>query len=127
MSLTHISLTFACWKSADLVLVSPLWQRNSRFAMISSRRLPADDARCNKVRRRQLRILGKIEPLTALLSHRGPEQRRLLEIELEAVGMRLNRKKPDVVVKTKVSRSSLGPTDHIDLNVLLPRPVEVSR
>lgn len=31
------------------------------------------------------------------------EQRRLLEIELEAVGIRLNRKKPDVVVKPKAA------------------------
>lgn len=29
------------------------------------------------------------------------EQRKLLEIELEAVGIRLNRKKPDVVLKPK--------------------------
>ena len=31
------------------------------------------------------------------------EQRRLLEIELDAVGIRLNRKKPDVVFKRKTT------------------------
>lgn len=31
------------------------------------------------------------------------EQRRLLEIELDAVGIRLNKRKPDVVVKRKTT------------------------
>ncbi|SGZ06506.1 BQ5605_C031g10949 [Microbotryum silenes-dioicae] len=35
--------------------------------------------------------------------NRAANQRRLLEIELEAVGMRLNRKKPDVIVRIKAA------------------------
>lgn len=31
------------------------------------------------------------------------EQRRLLEIELDAVGIRLNKRKPDVIVKRKTT------------------------
>ena len=31
------------------------------------------------------------------------EQRRLLEIELDAVGIRLNKQRPDVVVKRKTT------------------------
>jgi len=34
---------------------------------------------------------------------KSEEQRRLLEIELDAVGIRLNRKKPDVVFKRKTT------------------------
>lgn len=33
---------------------------------------------------------------------KGDRQRRLLEIELEAVGIRLNRSRPDIVFKQKV-------------------------
>lgn len=31
------------------------------------------------------------------------EQRRLLEIELDAVGIRLNKRRPDIVVKRKTT------------------------
>jgi len=34
---------------------------------------------------------------------KSDEQRRLLEIELDAVGIRLNKKKPDVVFKRKTT------------------------
>ena len=34
---------------------------------------------------------------------KSEEQRRLLEIELDAVGIRLNQKKPDVVFKRKTT------------------------
>ena len=34
---------------------------------------------------------------------KSTEQRRLLEIELDAVGIRLNKRKPDVVVKRKTT------------------------
>lgn len=34
---------------------------------------------------------------------KSAEQRRLLEIELDAVGIRLNKKKPDVVFKRKTT------------------------
>lgn len=34
---------------------------------------------------------------------KSEEQRRLLEIELDAVGIRLNKKKPDVVFKRKTT------------------------
>ena len=34
---------------------------------------------------------------------KGDSQRRLLELELEAVGIRLNTKAPDVVIRQKVS------------------------
>ena len=37
------------------------------------------------------------------------EQRRLLEIELDAVGIRLNKRRPDVVVKRKTT----GGVSHI--------------
>lgn len=34
---------------------------------------------------------------------KSEEQRRLLEIELDAVGIRLNKKKPDVVFKRRTT------------------------
>jgi ribosome-interacting GTPase 1 len=34
---------------------------------------------------------------------KSQEQRRLLEIELDAVGIRLNKQKPDIVVKRKTT------------------------
>ena len=34
---------------------------------------------------------------------KGDSQRRLLELELEAVGIRLNTKAPDVIIRQKVS------------------------
>lgn len=40
---------------------------------------------------------------------KSAEQRRLLEIELDAVGIRLNKRKPDVVVKRKTTG---GVSDH---------------
>lgn len=43
---------------------------------------------------------------TDAFARRGDNQRRLLEIELEAVGLRLNRARPDVVLKPKVRRFS---------------------
>lgn len=40
---------------------------------------------------------------------KSAEQRRLLEIELDAVGIRLNKQRPDVVVKRKTTGGvSLG-------------------
>ncbi|KAL7408847.1 P-loop containing nucleoside triphosphate hydrolase protein [Mrakia frigida] len=54
-------------------------------------------------RGRQVIAVAKTADLVIILldATKQTEQRRLLEIELEAVGIRLNRKKPDVVLKTK--------------------------
>lgn len=41
--------------------------------------------------------------LIMLDATKSEEQRRLLEIELDAVGIRLNKKKPDVVFKRKTT------------------------
>lgn len=41
--------------------------------------------------------------LMMLDATKSEEQRRLLEIELDAVGIRLNKKKPDVVFKRKTT------------------------
>jgi ribosome-interacting GTPase 1 len=41
--------------------------------------------------------------LIMLDATKSDEQRRLLEIELDAVGIRLNKKKPDVVFKRKTT------------------------
>lgn len=41
--------------------------------------------------------------LVMLDATKSDEQRRLLEIELDAVGIRLNKKKPDVVFKRKTT------------------------
>jgi len=41
--------------------------------------------------------------LVMLDATKSEEQRRLLEIELDAVGIRLNKKKPDVVFKRKTT------------------------
>lgn len=38
---------------------------------------------------------------------KSEEQRRLLEIELDAVGIRLNKKKPDVVFKRRTTGGSV--------------------
>jgi hypothetical protein len=38
---------------------------------------------------------------------KSDEQRRLLEIELDAVGIRLNKQKPDVVFKRKTTGGSV--------------------
>lgn len=45
---------------------------------------------------------------------KGDSQRRLLELELEAIGIRLNQKQPDIVFKPKV-RISPSPTSLISL------------
>lgn len=41
--------------------------------------------------------------LVMLDATKSEEQRRLLEIELDAVGIRLNKKKPDVVFKRRTT------------------------
>lgn len=41
--------------------------------------------------------------LVMLDATKSEEQRRLLEIELDAVGIRLNKKKPDVVFKKRTT------------------------
>jgi ribosome-interacting GTPase 1 len=41
--------------------------------------------------------------LVMLDATKSEEQKRLLEIELDAVGIRLNKKKPDVVFKKKTT------------------------
>lgn len=41
---------------------------------------------------------------------KSEEQRRLLEIELDAVGIRLNKQKPDIVFKR---RTTGGVCDHL--------------
>ncbi|KAG6381437.1 hypothetical protein JVT61DRAFT_5854 [Boletus reticuloceps] len=41
--------------------------------------------------------------LVMLDSTKSEEQRRLLEIELDTVGIRLNKRKPDVVFKRKTT------------------------
>ena len=41
--------------------------------------------------------------LMMLDATKSEEQRRLLEVELDAVGIRLNKKKPDVVFKRKTT------------------------
>lgn len=50
--------------------------------------------------------------------NKAEQQKRLLEVELEAIGMRLNRKKPDVLLKPKkaggVSISHTVPMTKID-------------
>jgi hypothetical protein len=49
--------------------------------------------------------------LIMLDATKSDEQRRLLEIELDAVGIRLNKKNPDVVFKRKTTggvRPALG-------------------
>lgn len=49
---------------------------------------------------------------------KSDEQRRLLEIELDAVGIRLNKKKPDVVFKRKTTggvRPTLAHTKRFSL------------
>ena len=56
---------------------------------------------------------------------KSEEQRRLLEIELDAVGIRLNKKKPDVVFKRKTTGGVRGPfsvcgTDVIALTAVHP-------
>lgn len=51
--------------------------------------------------------------LIMLDATKSEEQRRLLEIELDAVGIRLNKRKPDVVFKRKTTGGvSLGSINH---------------
>lgn len=53
--------------------------------------------------------------LIMLDATKSEEQKRLLEIELDAVGIRLNKKKPDVVFKKKTTGGvSLTPSYFID-------------
>lgn len=58
---------------------------------------------------------------------KSEEQRRLLEIELDAVGIRLNKRKPDVVFKRKttggVSISRYPIPDFLRANLLRLRYV----
>ena len=43
---------------------------------------------------------------------KSEEQKRLLEIELDAVGIRLNKRKPDVVFKRKTTGGVSDPVCH---------------
>lgn len=49
--------------------------------------------------------------LVMLDATKSDEQKKLLEVELDAVGIRLNKKKPDVVFKKKTT-GGVGPSLH---------------
>ena len=57
--------------------------------------------------------------LMMLDATKSEEQRRLLEIELDAVGIRLNKRKPDVVFKRKTT----GGVRHLKYAVVLSLPL----
>lgn len=59
---------------------------------------------------------------------KGDRQRRLLEIELEAVGIRLNCSRPDIVFKQKVrGLPQLYHSLSSDNSFMISRLLEVSR
>ncbi|KAK4705867.1 developmentally-regulated GTP-binding protein, partial [Phenoliferia sp. Uapishka_3] len=64
-----------------------------------------EGASSGRGRGRQVIAVAKTADLVLMMLDvtKGDKQRRLLEIELEAVGMRLNRKKPDVVFRPKTA------------------------
>ncbi|KDE04042.1 developmentally-regulated GTP-binding protein 2 [Microbotryum lychnidis-dioicae p1A1 Lamole] len=64
-----------------------------------------EGAASGKGRGRQVIAAAKSADLVLMMldATKAANQRRLLEIELEAVGMRLNRKKPDVIVRIKAA------------------------
>ena len=57
--------------------------------------------------------------LVMLDATKSDEQRRLLEIELDAVGIRLNKKKPDVVFKRKTTGGVRPPQNNALLVLIL--------
>jgi ribosome-interacting GTPase 1 len=61
--------------------------------------------------------------LIMLDATKSEEQRRLLEIELDAVGIRLNKHKPDVVFK----RRTTGGVSMNSLNKVFPDLCDISR
>lgn len=73
-----------------------------------------------KGRGRQVVAVAKTADLILMVLdvNKAEEQKRLLEIELEAIGIRLNRKKPDILLKPKkaggVSISHTVPLTKID-------------
>ncbi len=69
-------------------------------------------------RGRQVVSTAKTADLIVIMldATKSEEQRRLLEIELDAVGIRLNKKKPDVVFKRKTT----GGVRHSNYAIVLP-------
>jgi ribosome-interacting GTPase 1 len=67
--------------------------------------LPITDSSQGRGRGRQVVSTAKTADLILIMldATKSDEQRRLLEIELDAVGIRLNKKKPDVVFKRKTT------------------------
>lgn len=79
-----------------------------------------EGAASGKGRGRQVVAVAKTADLVLMVLdvNKAEEQKRLLEIELEAIGIRLNRKKPDILLKPKkaggVSISNTVPLTKID-------------
>ncbi|ORY90742.1 P-loop containing nucleoside triphosphate hydrolase protein [Leucosporidium creatinivorum] len=64
-----------------------------------------EGASSGRGRGRQVIAVAKTADLVLMMLDvtKGPNQRRLLEIELEAVGLRLNQTRPDVILKPKTA------------------------
>ena len=79
-----------------------------------------EGAASGRGRGRQVVAVAKTADLILIILdvNKADEQKRLLEIELEAIGIRLNRKKPDILLKPKkaggVSISTTVPMTKLD-------------
>ncbi|CAD6581001.1 MAG: Developmentally-regulated GTP-binding protein 2 [Cyphobasidiales sp. Tagirdzhanova-0007] len=118
--MTHTQSSVAAYEYTTLTAIPGVLEiEGARIQLLD---LPGiiEGAASGRGRGRQVVAVAKTADLILFVLdvNKASEQRRLLEIELEAIGIRLNRRKPDVLLKPKkaggVSISTTVPLTKLD-------------